>query len=231
MSDLPIVPVLTIDGPSGAGKGTAAAAIAQRLGFHLLDSGAVYRVAALHALRNQADLCDEASVLNTFSSMQATFEPNGLAGVAVKLAGVDVSTEIRTEQAGNAASQVAAMQRVRAELLDEQRAFRQMPGLVADGRDMGTVVFPDATLKVFLTASAQERAERRAKQLNDKGITANIADLIREIGERDERDASRVHSPLVPAEDALSIESSALSADEVVQQIADAWKTRVERTS
>jgi len=226
----PIVPVLTIDGPSGAGKGTTAAAIAQRLGFHLLDSGAVYRVAALHAIRNQADLSNEASVLGTFASMQASFEPNGLAGVAVKLSGEDVSTEIRTEQAGNAASQVAAMPRVRAELLDEQRAFRQLPGLVADGRDMGTVVFPDATLKVFLTASAQERAERRAKQLNDKGIKANIANLIREIGERDERDASREHSPLVPATDAVSIESSHLSIDEVVQQIANAWDKRVEST-
>lgn len=228
MSAEPKIPVLTIDGPSGAGKGTAAAAIAQRLGFHLLDSGAVYRVAALHAMRNQADLSDEASIMSTFSSMDASFEPSGLAGVSVKLSGVDVSAEIRTEQAGNAASQVAAIPRVRAELLDEQRAFRKWPGLVADGRDMGTVVFPDATLKVFLTASAQERAERRAKQLNDKGITANIADLIREIGERDERDASREHSPLVPAVDAVSIESSALSIDEVVQQIEEAWNARVE---
>jgi len=228
MSDTPIIPVLTIDGPSGAGKGTAAAAIAQRVGFHLLDSGAVYRVAALHALRNRANLNDEASVLSTFASMQASYEPSGLTGVLVKLSGVDVSAEIRTEQAGNAASQVAAMPRVRAELLDDQRAFRQEPGLVADGRDMGTVVFPDATLKVFLTASAQERAQRRAKQLNDKGITANIADLIREIGERDERDASREHSPLVPATDAVVIESSSLSVDEVVQQIANIWSERVE---
>ena len=160
--------------------------------------------------------------------MQASYEPSGLTGVLVKLSGVDVSAEIRTEQAGNAASQVAAMPRVRAELLDDQRAFRQEPGLVADGRDMGTVVFPDATLKVFLTASAQERAQRRAKQLNDKGITANIADLIREIGERDERDASREHSPLVPATDAVVIESSSLSVDEVVQQIANIWSERVE---
>ena len=219
-------PVITIDGPSGAGKGTAAAAIAERLGFHLLDSGAVYRVAALHAIRNMADLSDEQSVLATFATMRTSFEPKGLDGVSVKLNDENVSLNIRTEKAGNAASQIAVMPLVRESLLDEQRAFRQSPGLVADGRDMGTVVFPDAQLKVFLTASPEERAIRRAKQLKDKGITANIADLVREIGERDDRDASRQHSPLIPAADALSIESSALGIDEVVERIFEVWQTR-----
>ena len=219
-------PVITIDGPSGAGKGTAAAAIAERLGFHLLDSGAVYRVAALHAIRNMADLSDEQSVLATFATMRTSFEPKGLDGVSVKLNDENVSLNIRTEKAGNAASQIAVMPLVRESLLDEQRAFRQSPGLVADGRDMGTVVFPDAQLKVFLTASPEERAIRRAKQLKDKGITASIADLVREIGERDDRDASRQHSPLIPAADALSIESSALGIDEVVERIFEVWQTR-----
>jgi len=218
------IPVITIDGPSGAGKGTAAANLAERLGFHLLDSGAVYRVAALHALRHGANLDDESSVLETFSSLNASFKPLGLDGVAVLLGDEDVSNEIRTEQIGNAASKVAAMPQVRTDVLDEQRAFRQSPGLVADGRDMGTVVFPDAPLKIFLTASAEERAKRRAKQLKDKGITATIPDLVREIGERDDRDASRTHSPLVAASDAITIESSDLSIDEVVERIVQAWQ-------
>lgn len=218
-----LYPVITIDGPSGAGKGTAAAALAEALSFHLLDSGAVYRVAALHAVRCEADLADEASVLAALPTMQAQFKPRGLDGVDVFLANENVSQEIRTEKAGNAASQVAVMPAVRSELLDEQRAFRQSPGLVADGRDMGTVVFPDAQLKVFLTASSEQRASRRAKQLKDKGITANIAGLVDEINERDQRDASRTHSPLVPAEDAIVIESSDLSADEVVARILEAW--------
>lgn len=227
-SKLPVsdIPVITIDGPSGAGKGSAAALVAERLGFHLLDSGAIYRVAALHALRKNADLADEASVLSTFASMHATFEPRGSDGVAVQLDGEDVSMEIRTEQAGNAASRIAVMPAVRLALRDEQRAFRTAPGLVADGRDMGTVIFPDAPLKIFLTASAQERALRRAKQLKDKGITANIAGLVQEIGERDDRDASREHSPLIPADDAISIESSSLSCDEVVTRIMNAWSSR-----
>ncbi len=219
----PDIPVITIDGPSGAGKGTAAAAVAGELGFHLLDSGAIYRVAALHALRSNADLTVESSVLQTFSSMRATFEPGGADGVAAKLDGEDVSTQIRSEQAGNAASQVAVMPEVRIALRDAQRAFRVAPGLVADGRDMGTVVFPDAPLKIFLTASTRERALRRAKQLKDKGITANIAQLAQAIAERDDRDASREHSPLSRAGDAISIESSSMSLEEVVERILTAW--------
>ena len=223
-----VPPVVTIDGPSGAGKGTAAAAIAKRLGFHILDSGAVYRVAALHALRKMADLTDEQSVLATFADMRVSYEPKGLDGVAVTLNDEDVTLNIRTERAGNVASQIAVMPRVRESLLDEQRAFRQSPGLVADGRDMGTVVFPDASLKIFLTASPEKRAGRRAKQLKDKGITANIADLAREISERDNRDASREHSPLVPASDAVSIDSSGLSADEVEERIVKEWLARIQ---
>jgi len=217
------VPVIAIDGPSGAGKGTAAAAIANQLGFHLLDSGAVYRVAALHALRCKANLDEEVSVIATLPQMNASFEPSGTDGVAVKLGDADVSADIRTEQAASAASRVAVMPQVRTILLAQQRSFRQAPGLVADGRDMGTVVFPNANLKVFLTASSEKRASRRAKQLKDKGITANIPDLVRDIGERDRRDASRQHSPLVAAGDAITIDSSELSVDEVVDRIVQAW--------
>jgi len=197
--------------------------VAVQLGFNLLDSGAVYRVVALHAIRCHATLDNQAAVLATIDSLQARFEPAGDRGVIVALGDEDVSAEIRTEAAAAAASRVAVMPAVRTRLLELQRSFRQAPGLVADGRDMGTIVFPDAALKVFLTASAERRAERRAKQLKDKGITAKIADLARDIGERDARDASRPHSPLIAAADAITIDSSDLSIKEVVERIAQAW--------
>lgn len=215
MSD---IPVITIDGPSGAGKGTVARELAAELGYHLLDSGAVYRAAALHALREGADLDDQASVMAALGGMQARFQPHP-DGVRVWLGDDDVTLELRLETTGSAASRVAVMPEVRQSVLDEQRSFRTAPGLVADGRDMGTVVFPDATLKVFLSASVQVRAERRSKQLKDKGIDVTMGSLLQEIGARDERDSSREHSPLVAADDALIIDSSRLTVEDVVARI------------
>jgi len=219
-----MIPVITIDGPSGAGKGTVAQELATQLGFHLLDSGAVYRAAALHALNCQANIDDEESVMAAMESLKAVFQPDP-DGVKAYLNGRDITAQIRSEGTASAASKVAVMPMVRASLLDEQRSFRKLPGLVADGRDMGTVVFPDATLKVYLFASAEVRAHRRAKQLKDKGIETTMANLLQEIGARDERDSSREHSPLVAAHDALIIDSSDLSIRAVVEKIAAALPT------
>lgn len=214
-------PVITIDGPSGAGKGTIARQLADQLGFHLLDSGAVYRAAALFALRQGADLDSETSVMQAIAGMNARFEPHA-DGVQVILNDKNVTHDLRSETTAAAASKVAVMARVRASLLDEQRSFRSEPGLVADGRDMGTVVFPDASLKVYLSASKEVRALRRSKQLKDKGIQTTMASLLQEISARDERDSSREHAPLVAAFDALIIDSSDLSISAVVSQILDA---------
>jgi cytidylate kinase len=216
------VPVLAIDGPSGSGKGTVAQRMAEGRNWHLLDSGALYRVLAQWAGTKGVALDDGAALAELASGLPVTFEPVTGGAPRVILNGHDVSIAIRTEQAGNRASQVAALPAVRAALLERQRRFRAAPGLVADGRDMGTVVFPDAVLKVFLTASAQERARRRYKQLMEKGIDANIHDLAQEIAERDRRDATREAAPLRPANDAFVLDTSELSVDGVVRQV-EAW--------
>src|SRR5690606_7384668 len=216
MPDTPGVPILTIDGPSGAGKGTIARAIASRLGWRLLDSGALYRVAALAALKAGIPLDDEQAVARVAEGLDVEFdEVDGRERVI--LAGEEVTAELRTEQCGEAASKVAAQPAVRRALLARQRAFAAPPGLVADGRDMGTGVFPDALVKVFLTASAEERARRRHKQLMDKGISVSLRDLSREIAQRDERDANRPVAPLVPAHDARIIDSTHMSPEEVTE--------------
>jgi len=215
------VPVITVDGPSGAGKGTVAKLLAEQLKFKILDSGALYRLTGLLVNRAVNGFDNEAQAAELASSMQVEFTADG-----VILNGEDVSLAIRTESAGNDASKVAAMPAVRAALLDWQKAFAKMPGLIADGRDMGTTVFPQAPLKIFLTASPEERAQRRHKQLNEKGISSSIADLAAEIAERDERDRTRATSPLVPADDAIVIDSTSLSIDEVVQQILTLWSDR-----
>jgi len=219
-------PVITIDGPSGSGKGTLSRMIARRLGWHFLDSGALYRLTALHAMRRGVDFSHEDAVAELARTLPVRFE-EGEDEPLVLLDGEEVSGEIRSESAGNNASRVAAIPAVREALLERQRAFREAPGLVADGRDMGTVVFPEAPAKIFLTASAGERAERRHKQLIEKGMGASLADLVREIEERDRRDASRPVAPLKPAEDALVLDSTGIPIDEVVAR-ALAWVT--ERT-
>ena len=211
MSDVRIV---AIDGPSGSGKGTVAALVARRLGWSLLDSGSLYRLVGLAALRRGVDLGDESIVAVVARDLDVRFEYG-----KIYLDKQDVTEEIRTETSGNAASRVGALPAVRDALLERQRAFAQPPGLVADGRDMGTVVFPAAGVKIFLTASPAERAQRRYKQLIEKGFPANLAGLVEEIRERDERDASRAIAPLRPAVDAVVVDSTALSIDEVTAEV------------
>jgi cytidylate kinase len=212
------IPVLTIDGPSGSGKGTIAQMIAREFGWHYLDSGAIYRVLAQAAIKHQLDLADEAALSKLAEQLDVRFAFDN-AELKVMLEGDDVSLRIRSEEAGNAASKVAAIPTVRTALLQRQRDFRKMPGLVTDGRDMGTVVFPDAPFKVFLTASAEERAQRRYKQLKQKGIESNLSDLIAEISERDRRDSEREVAPLRPAEGALILDSTELGIDAVFEQV------------
>lgn len=227
------VPVLTVDGPSGSGKGTIVQRVAQKLGWHMLDSGALYRLVAFGALKNGLSLQDEAAIADYAVHLDVEFRLQDMPAGApnpqelqIMLEGKPVGPELRTEETGNAASIVAAMPEVREALLQRQRDFRQPPGLVADGRDMGTTVFPDAQAKVFLTASAEERARRRYKQLIDKGISANLAALLRDINERDERDSQRSVSPLKPAADAVIIDTSDLSIDQVVEQVLAICKDR-----
>lgn len=216
MSD---IPVLTIDGPSGSGKGTLAQQMAEKLGWHYLDSGAIYRVLAQAALKHQIDLTDETALASIAGQLDVQFVlKDGL--LQVVLEGEDVSLLIRSEQAGNAASKVAAFPAVRSALLQRQRDFCQPPGLVTDGRDMGTVVFPDAPYKVFLTASAEVRAERRYKQLKEKGIDSNLSDLVAEISERDERDTQREVAPLRPADDAVILDSTQLGIEAVLEKVS-----------
>ena len=211
-------PVVTIDGPSGSGKGTVGRLLALKLGWHYLDSGALYRLVALAALRRHLDLRDAAGLAAVAASLDVRFAP-AAAGDRVYLEGDDVSVELRTERAGDAASKVAAVPEVRTVLLGRQRDFAVAPGLVTDGRDMGTVVFPDALLKVVLTASAEARAMRRHKQLKEKGIDVSLPDLSWDIAQRDARDANRTVAPFKPAPDAQVIDSTSLAPEEVVAHI------------
>ncbi|CAE6894076.1 Belongs to the cytidylate kinase family. Type 1 subfamily [Vibrio sp. B1FLJ16] len=210
-------PVVTVDGPSGAGKGTLCMLLAEKLGFQLLDSGAIYRVLALAAIHHGVDTESEDALVPLATHLDVQFIAEGDL-VKVILEGEDVSGELRKEETGMAASKVAALPRVREALLRRQRAFETAPGLVADGRDMGTVVFPHAQAKIFLDASAEERANRRLKQLQDKGLDVKFADLLSEIQERDDRDRNRPVAPLRPAEDALVLDSTSMSIDEVVEK-------------
>lgn len=219
------VPVLTIDGPVSSGKGTIARRVAAELGWQLLDSGAIYRALGLYARAQGVALNDETALVPLAERLPVRFcEQDG--DTAVWLDGADVSRELRDEKTGELASQVAVLPAVRAALLARQQGFAEAPGLVADGRDMGTVVFPDAPLKIYLTASAEERARRRHNQLSEKGFGANLATLIEDIRARDERDMQRAVAPLKPAADALTIDSTHLGIAEVVSRILEAAATR-----
>ncbi|VUD56667.1 Cytidylate kinase [Thalassocella blandensis] len=210
--------VITIDGPSGAGKGTICKLVAQQTGFALLDSGAIYRLTALACLNQQVDVDDEAAVKTVAEALNIKFEVSEDKVLAI-LDGADASKKIREEQVGMTASKIAAYPAVRAALLQRQRDFSQPPGLVADGRDMGTVVFPQAEVKIFLTASAQERAKRRVKQLEEAGQKADYALILKDIEARDHADSTRASAPLKPAEDAVVLDSTALSIQQVLDHV------------
>lgn len=215
------VPVITIDGPSASGKGTVAAKVAAALGFHYLDSGALYRLTALAALQAGVDWADEKAVAALAANLPARFE-----GERVFLAADDVSLQIRSEQCSQGASAVAVLPAVRAALLMRQRDYRQLPGLVADGRDMGTVIFPEAQLKVFLTATAEIRADRRYKQLMEKGMPANISSLLQDLQARDARDAARAVAPLQKSADARLLDTSAMTIETAVRTVLDWFQLR-----
>jgi len=220
------IPVVAIDGPSGSGKGTIARRVAATLGWHLLDSGALYRLVGLDARRKGIPLDDEMALAELARDLDVQFAGDSTGDEQIVLNGEDVTAAVRTEDAGTGASAVAAFQAVRDALLGRQRAFRRAPGLVADGRDMGTQVFADAVLKVFLTASAEERAKRRHKQLNDKGIDVSLAAVSRDIADRDRRDSERSVAPLRPAEDARIVDSSGQPIEVVTKIVLD-WVSRL----
>ncbi len=220
------VPVIAIDGPSASGKGTIAERVARALGFHYLDSGSLYRLVALAAVKEATRLDDEAALAHRARHLHVTFE-----GGEIFLFGQKVTDAIRSEECGKGASRVAALPAVRAALLQRQRDFRVAPGLVAEGRDMATVVFPHAMLKIFLTASAEIRAERRYKQLKEKGIDANIRTLLQELRERDERDSARSVAPLQKAADARELDSTGLGIEEIVRQVLDWYRQSAARVA
>jgi cytidylate kinase len=212
------VPVITIDGPTASGKGTVAHRVAQALGWGVLDSGALYRLTALSVLQKGEDSADPQVVARIAESLEVVFHTQG-----ILLEGREVSELIRQEEVGNLASRLAPNPALRAALLERQRAFRRPPGLVADGRDMGTIVFQDADLKIFLVADVRARAQRRCKQLIEKGISANLEDLLADMRERDARDIERAVAPLLPAQDAHVVDSSTLTIEQTVQSILDLW--------
>ena len=215
-----MIPVLTLDGPSGVGKGTVASIIAQKLDWHLLDSGAIYRAFAIVARDNDIKIDDIDGLLKLANNFDISFKLNSNhEPLNVYLNNVEVSSELRTEKTAALASQFAKIESLRKVLLVKQRQFKKLPGLVADGRDMGTVVFPDAPFKVFLTAEVAERAKRRLKQLQESGIAGNISHTLAEVQKRDERDANRQHSPLRPAKDALVIDTTNLTINEVIARV------------
>ena len=215
----PSAPVLTIDGPSGSGKGTISRIVAGRLGWHYLDSGALYRAVGIAAGWSDIDLSDASALVRCTFDTEIGFRDDARGEPRVIVNGVDATDELRTETAGAAASAIAAIPEVRSALKERQRAFRQQPGLVADGRDMGTVIFPDAGCKVFLTASARERAERRHKQLMQKGVSVNLDSLLGGILARDERDANRAVAPLRPAPEAVVIDTTGIGIEAVVARV------------
>jgi cytidylate kinase len=212
------IPIITVDGPAGAGKGTLAAGLAQALGFHLLDSGALYRMVAWSAIQRHLQPDDESALAAVATALAPRYE-----GERIFLGETDVTRAIRSEEVSAMASKVAAFPAVRNALMLPQRRSARLPGLIADGRDMGTVVFPDASCKFFITASAQSRAERRYKQLIEKGFAGNRADLLREIAERDDRDAHRAVAPLKPAPDATLIDTTEMSIENVLRKALDIW--------
>ena len=214
-----MVKVIAVDGPSGAGKGTISRRLAKKLGFHYLDSGALYRLLGMVAIRHNVPTSDNYSLVPLARNMDIQFKTGNESDIKILLEGEDVSVELRTEETATLASQVAAHPEVRDALLDRQQRFAKSPGLVADGRDMGTVVFPDAQLKLYLTASIEERARRRYKQLLDKGESVSLRALESQVRARDERDTNREVSPLVAADDAIEIDTSELSIDEVLDEV------------
>jgi cytidylate kinase len=215
------VPMITIDGPTASGKGTLASQLAARMGWHYLDSGALYRLVALSALEASISLDDAAALAGVAAQLPVRFD-----GQRLLLAGRDVTDLVRQEHVGNAASRISVHAAVRAALVQLQHSFARSPGLVADGRDMGTVIFPQAKLKIFLTASARTRAERRCKQLIDKGFSAKLDSLLRDLEERDQRDASRASAPTRPAEDALMLDNSGLTVEQTVDWVIQQWQKR-----